>query len=65
MAKSNRYIYINGKLIENINPITYNPYSEAVMIEEAPRRTVWHNQVVIYRITAYRNVLDGFEVYSN
>ena len=45
--------------------MSYYGYKIAVIMDKAIKRTVWNNHIIEYRITIYRNILRGFEVYCN
>ena len=35
------------------------------LLDKLPKRTVWNNHVIDYRITVYHNILGGFVVNCN
>lgn len=43
-----------------------NSYTKiTIKIDHAPKTTKWNNHIIEYRITIYRNILRGFELYCN
>lgn len=45
--------------------MTYYNHKTAVIIDKAVKRTEWEGYFIEYRITIYRNILNGFEIYCN
>lgn len=59
--------YDPNKAIKIIEEALKHAMSDPVpiMVDQAPATLELYNQKITYRITVYRNVLDGFEVYNN